>query len=96
MEQNGKQEIKINRLEYITNSHAQGSNYRAFSLTKHVKTSSIFQNFNVFLIFSQNMYNYKEFKFQQPTPNKELLIEYLYNNEEVEHFLGFKMLLIIE
>ena len=68
---------KINRSEYITNNHAQGSNDRAFSLTKHVKTSSIFQNFNFFLISSQTMYNCKEFECQQPASNKELLIEYL-------------------
>ena len=42
------------------------------------------------------MYNCKEFECQQPTPNKELLIEYLKKNEGVELFLGFKMLLITE
>ena len=86
MKQNGKQEITIKILEYITNSHSQGSNDRAFSLTKHVKTSSILQNFNFFLIFSQNMYNFKEFECQQPTLTNEFHSSIYIVIEEVELF----------
>ena len=83
----------INKLEYFTNNQAQGSNDRAFSINKQVKTSTGSRTSNFFQL--QQNYVLLQRVIKCP-PYNEFQCSIYAANEEVELILGFKMLLITE